>query len=210
MEAALTDDIAQVVAAACAEARELRNPLRLEMEVAAGRLTTHHLRHLCPLGFSTQTIARLTQDGCLGMVTVALDGRRWFPEEGGNSLLVTPLVEEGVVVDLVAFNPKVPARWAARTGVGWALGTDCLPSIDQAWDDSERGLLLHATPADWLRSDRAGVAVVHWNDEARRTLLRMRRLEVDDRKYAQTVRLELTRPPPIPEIKVPRERSRAA
>lgn len=184
--------------------------IALEMETAAKRLTAHHLRHLTPLGFSTQVIAHLTHYGMLGAVTVAFDGGLWFPEEGGTSLLVTPLEEDGAVVDIIAFNPKVPARWAARTGVGWALGTDSLREIEQAWDDSERCLLLQATPTDWLRSGCHGISVVQWNDEARRTLLQIPKLEVQDRKYAQTVRLELTRPPRIPEIKMPRQRSRAA
>lgn len=195
-------DIAETVAEAAAEARQLTDALAIEMESAAARLTIVHLTYLNAMGIAGPIIAHFTGQGRLGSVNVGFDHHLWVPEETGPTLMVTPLGEDGVIVDLIAFNPHEPANWAMRTGASWALGLDVLTDVNHAWTSSERHLTLHATPFDWIRDGGNGLCVVQWNDEARATLRKVPLLKVQDQRFAQLVRLELTRPPAIPEIAV--------
>ncbi len=116
--------------------------------------------------------------------------------------MVVPLIEDETVVDLVAFNPHEPGKWALRTCASWALGMDAIEAVEHAWDDTERHLTLHATPLDWIRDGGNGLCVVQWTEEARSRLRKVALLKVDDQRFAQHVRLELTRPPSIPEFAV--------
>lgn len=188
-------------------ATEQRNPLRCEMQAAANGLELTQLRVLRGLGLPAP---ELHADGMIGVSRGLIDKRDfWAPDESGSRLLVTPLIEDGAVVDLVAFDPKQPNAWFLRTGHGWALGADTIARASSYWPGDEP-LVLHATPMEWLASGCEGACVSQWTDEARRTIRMLHACEVRSSEFARALRLELTRPPRIPEIQVRRWQDRAA
>ena len=69
---------------------------------------------------------------------------------------------------------------------------------------------LHATPLDWLRSGCSGACVTQWTPESRAAVRQVEAIDVTSPKFARALRLELTRPPRIPEIEVRGFKTRAA
>lgn len=194
-------------AALTAWRHELENPLRVEMRAAHARLEGRQMEILAGLGLPA---AQLYAETLIGVTTGAIDRRDfWQPDEAGRRLLVTPLTEAGAILDLVAFDPKEPNAWYLRTGHGWALGHEAMERASQGWP-GDAPLVLHATPMEWLASGCEGTCVVQWTDEARRTIRDLAACEVRSSEFARALRLELTRPPRIPEILVRRWQNRAA
>jgi hypothetical protein len=115
-------------------------------------------------------------------------------------------MEDGCIIDLIAFKPDDPDAWCNRVGNCWALGMDDINTARDAWGS----LFLHPTPLDWLRSGGRGACVVEWNHEARSTLRNVGEIDVTSPKFAQALRLELARPPRLPEISIKRMRRGAA
>jgi hypothetical protein len=188
-------------------ADEHRNPLRLEMAGATSALGLPQLQVLRGIGLPAP---QLHADGMIGVARGLVDKSDfWAADEGGSRLLITPLIESGVVVDLIAFDPKQPNAWFLRTGHGWALGADTIARAQNYWPD-DGALVLHATPLDWLASGCEGACVTQWTDEARTTIRGIHACEVRSSEFARALRLELTRPPRIPEIQVRRWQNRAA
>lgn len=188
-------------------ADENRNPLRMEMVSASTALELRQLEVLRGIGLPAP---QLHADGTIGIARGLVDKSDfWSPDEGGNRLLITPLVEGGIVVDLIAFDPKQPNAWFLRTGHGWALGADMIARAQNYWPD-DAPLVLHATPLEWLGSGCEGACVTQWTDEARMTIRGIHACEVRSNEFARALRLELTRPPRIPEIQVRRWQNRAA
>lgn len=62
------------------------------------------------------------------------------------------------VVELVAFDPKQPARWWVRSGADPVLGRRALA---RAFPDQPPRLV--ATPLDWLRAGGNAIAVLDWD-----------------------------------------------
>lgn len=188
--------------------REVRNPLRAEMQAAASRMTPDQARKLQAMGIP---VAHLLEDASIGVVKASVDAKDfWTPEETGRTMIAVPLIEDGHISDLIAFDPNEPAVWYLRTGTGWALGAENIAAAVNGWSDREMTLLIHSTPMNWLRAGCEGCCVSHWTDEARATIRHVKRIAVTSTRLAQYLRLELTRPPRIPEIEVRGMRSRAA
>lgn len=187
--------------------QELESPLRLEMRAALARLEGRQIEVLRGLGLPA---AQLHAETVIGVVTGTIDRRDfWQPDEAGRRLVVTPLIESGCVLDIVAFDPKEPNAWYLRTGEGWALGHDALARAAQCWP-GDAPIVLHATPMEWLASGCEGACVAQWTDEARRAIRDLAACEVRTAEFARALRLELTRPPRIPDIQVRRWQNRAA
>jgi hypothetical protein len=114
-------------------------------------------------------------------------------------MLLVAVVEEGVIVDIVAFDPADPDFWALRTGNGWALGADAVTEAASHWDD--KPLKMHATPFDWLRADGEGCCIIDGYSQAAAARVReCPALEVASNNLARALRLHLTKPPALPEI----------
>ncbi|MBB4642353.1 hypothetical protein [Rhizorhapis suberifaciens] len=193
---------------ALAWAREVKNPLNIEMQAASQRLQLRQMNLLRGLGLNAPA---LLTDNMIGTVsTEVLNKDFWQQEESGKPMLVVPLIEDGQTIDLIAFDPLDPNGWYLKTGHGFALGAEAITDAVQGWDASDQRLRMHATPLDWLRSGCDGCCVVQWTDEARAEVRHVRTLEVSSPTLARALRLELTRPPRIPEIEVKGMRSRAA
>ena len=190
-----------------AHAAEVLNPLRQEMLAATLAV---EFRQMCVLRGLGLPAATLFADGLIGATVASVDKEdRWQPDEGGRALLVTPSIEGGVITDLIAFDPRQPDHWFLRSGNGWALGADDILTAREGWPGTPP-LTLHATPLDYLRAGATGAAVVEWTAQARQALLQVDRIDVADPKFAQRLRLELARPPRMPQIAVPRRQQHDA
>lgn len=186
------------------------NPLWQEMVKATERLTFRQVEILRGVGVP---VVGLVQHNMIGMVNVETDRRDcWTPLPEGKAMVVTPLEEGGKIADLIAFDPQAPDIWYLRTETGWALGAGHLHEIERniGWSETQQWVDLHATPLDWLRAGATGACVTQWNTESRLSLRMHQRLRVASNKFARALRLELTRPPRIPEIEVEGMQSRAA
>ncbi|GLI99147.1 hypothetical protein [Sphingobium sp. BS19] len=187
---------------------EFRNTLRQEMASAALRMDMRQAEYMRGLGVP---VALMLEHNLIGTVTVEVDSRDfWTPIDTGKAMVVTPLVEDGATLDLIAFDPKDPDIWFLRTGEGWALGCDAVRDAVQGWDSADKRLSLHATPLDWLRAGSSGACVTQWTPESRSAVRHVDAIVVTSIKFARALRLELSRPPRIPEIEVKGAQSRAA
>lgn len=181
-----------------------------EMQAMAGRVTFRHAEILRGMGVP---VPNLLARELIGIAKVETDKRDfWQPADDGKIMVVTPLIEESQVVDLIAFDIKAPDIWYLRTGYGWALGATHIEDISRnlGWSETQQWVDLCATPLEWLRGNAAGACVTQWTNEARETLRLHQQIHVTSPKFARALRLELTRPPRIPEIEVSGVQSRAA
>lgn len=189
------------------EVREALNHLRQEMSSATGRITFQQAEKLRAFGLPMPS---LIGQSLIGTVHAEVDSRDfWTPIETGKPMVVTPLEERGEMLDLIAFDPSVPDVWYLRTGAGWALGCDAVADASEGWD-ADQHLTLHATPLDYLRAGCTGACVTQWTSESRAGIRQVHWVDVASPKFARALRLELTRPPRIPEIEVKGMHSRAA
>ncbi|SES08266.1 hypothetical protein [Sphingobium sp. YR768] len=188
----------------------IADALASEMRAMAGTVTFRHVEILRGMGVPVPSL--LARD-LIGVTKVETDSRDfWQPCPTGKTMVVTPLFEVGQTVDLIVFDLKAPDIWYLRTGRGWALGAAHIEDIFRniGWAETQQWVDLCATPLDWLRGGAAGACVTQWTDEARRTLRMHQQVQVTSPKFARALRLELTRPPRIPEIEVRGMQSRAA
>lgn len=186
---------------------EVGNPLRKEMTAARLAIEFAQVGVLRGLGLPP---AQLLADDMIGVVRASVDKRDfWTPDEGGKRLLVTPLIEDGATTDIIAFDPKEPNAWFLRTGNGWALGADAVRRASDPWP-TDHPIIIHATPMQWLQSGCDGACVTQWTHEARVAVRNLPACDVPSPEFARALRLELTRPPRIPEISVRSWQNRAA
>jgi hypothetical protein len=103
----------------------------------------------------------------------------------------------GSIVDLLAFHPDAPGRWALRTGLAIALGVvelqHCRPAL----------VLVHRDVLGWLHSEcRDLVLLTSDQHEARRILLQIDTLEAEDQRHANHLNSLLTLPRSGPATRV--------
>ena len=183
---------------------EEANPLHREMIAARAAMAPGHYRFMQSAGIPADVVVA----AMIGAARATVDRRDfWVPDEDGKQMIVTPLIEAGRTIDLIAFDPSEPNAWYLRTGHGWALGIDSLTAPYWPGDPAP---VIHPTPLCWLSSGCEGACVSQWTDEARAAIRRLEACEVRSPEFARALRLELTRPPRIPEIKVARWQDRAA
>jgi hypothetical protein len=183
--------------------------LRQEADSYCLKLDYFQFRKMLGLGAN---VAVARSRNIFGFATVEeLSGDRWQPSDTGTRMATVTVFYGADVVDIVAFEPSNPSRWLLRTGDGWALGADAIAIkvFNGEWEGDEP-LPIHATPFDWLKSDMKGCCVINWTDEARQTLRQVDRISSPSARYAQALRLELTRPPALPEIIYPGSARHAA
>lgn len=187
-------------------------PIRNEVASYSAAFEMRHVRTLLRGGFNP---AVAHGAGILGIAEVEeLTGDLWHPCEGGTVMATIAVMENGsfwdggTMTDIIAFDPAQPKRWLLRFGDAWALGFDEIEHARGDWNDST--LTIHATPFDWLQSGMTGCCIVNWTNEARSIIRDMPRLKVHSARYAQALRLELSRPPRLPEITYHGEHRHAA
>jgi len=153
---------------------------------------------------------RLTRLGRLGVLHGEIGGQRIFVPTGNPEHaihLVTPVIERGRLVDIVAFRPEHLVAWGRRTGIGTVLVS---PTIERAWPFLRRplaSLTLHRRPIDWLRAGRQGACIVNWRSLDTGSILGFReigRITVPDSSIARRLTEAVTRPVERPDISIDR------
>src|SRR5262249_36760452 len=136
--------------------------------------------------------------GWVGVERISVDGSVYQPDEGGSWAFITPIhadadgpealdpeemLQVGDVVDLIAWRPEKPERWALRRGsVTWlgAIGPQLLdPDPVPIW----------RTPLAWLQAGGMGLCllsqVLH---DRQRILLGIRHILAEDVEHGRELR----------------------
>lgn len=136
--------------------------LQAELFSAAARVTQGHLDRLRGLGVSPATIAALGRSYVpFGVVNLTTESTGTYQPGDGAAHIVQPVVEDGELIDLVAWHTLRPGRWWLRNGVGWAINPEGLGEFDR-WGDGPP--VLHASPLDWLRAGGTGSVILDWSN----------------------------------------------
>jgi hypothetical protein len=133
-----------------------------------------------------------------------------FIEDGGSAFIVSVKVEtaltaeasdpieairHGWIVDLVAFHPNYPGRWALRRGAAEWLGC-----IEPQYLDPEP-VPVWRTPLRWLRAGCRGVVLLSKERESQyRILSGLGAIVAEDQQHAAELRQQLGRPWPTPRV----------
>lgn len=171
--------------------------LEREFDTSVSNILSAHLERLRALGVAPATVARINLAyPALGIASGAIDRHGVFVPGDGSAHVVQPLVENGGLVDLIAWRPGAPARWGLRTGLGWLLNADT--AFATRWDGEV--LDLHATPLDWLCADAQGAVVVDWDAPDLDSLRSFERIRCGNDLLGRTLRRALDRPRRLPRI----------
>ena len=185
--------------------------LRAEHRSAVATLTDEDRGVLADLGISPASLSRFRLCG-IARVRVRRS-RLYEPDENGNVALITPVRVEcpaspesrrpliytqwGPIVDLVAWHPYAPERWALRVGSAEWLGC-----IEPQYMDPDP-VPIHRTVLDWLRAGRVGlVPLAFEHAELYRLLTVCRRIRAADEEHARELRRALSHPWPQPDVEV--------
>jgi hypothetical protein len=129
-------------------------------------------------------------DGQLVLITPALGHYPDTPETPNSDLFC----RAGELIDLIAWHPKRPDRWALRTGAAAWLG--CIepqylnPTRVQVW----------RSPLNWLRADCEGLCILDHNEAYRILSLCRGGITAEDPGLAAQITDILTRPWPAPTV----------
>lgn len=171
--------------------------LEREFDASVSNVLSVHLERLRAFGVAPATIARINLAyPAFGVASGSIDRHRVFLPGDGAAHLVQPLVENGSLIDLIAWRPAAPTRWGLRTGLGWLLNADT--AFATRWDGEV--LDLHATPLDWLRADAQGAVVVDWAASDLDSLRSFECVRCGNDMLGRTLRRALDRPRRLPRI----------
>lgn len=179
---------------------------RIDLAAELGRAqavtnsATLYRRQMLALGVPSVTLAMLRGVEAWGYGVVrasAGEDGLYLPGDGPPHLIL-PVIEQGGLIDLVAFRSSEPKNWRLRTGLGWALG------LDVGMDRLSQGhpVPVHETPLDWLRAKMAGIVILDWESPDIHGLLAIPRLSCATPELARMLRAALTRPAYLPQISV--------
>ena len=159
-------------------------------------------------GITWRTIATVAPAAALIEVEGPL--YRPAPEEGGAAYVIpvrvdNPLSPEaadpiatkstGEIVDLLAFHPAQPHRWALRTGVAEWLG-----AIEPQYLEPEP-VQVWRSPLSWLRAGGKGLVLLsHSSTDRYRILSGCRCIIAEDAAHAAELRQVVSQPWPIPRV----------
>ena len=115
-------------------------------------------------------------------------------------------VRFGHLIDIAAFHPDFPDRWALRLGTA-----DCLGLIEPQYLGPEP-VRVHRGPLGWLRAGCSGlVPLTRDRRDLYRLLSECQAIVAEDQAHARSLREVLSRPWPLPPISVdPQEVPHAA
>ncbi|HJQ58018.1 MAG TPA: hypothetical protein VJ890_14000 [Vineibacter sp.] len=74
--------------------------------------------------------------------------------------LIMPAMDDGDVVDLIAWQPDRPEQLYRRDGLAWCIGSDAYESA--LCQKRASPLAVHGNVYSWLKASGAGVLIVHW------------------------------------------------
>jgi hypothetical protein len=187
--------------------------LRAQMMIAAAGLRFSAVGYLRDLGAAPGWLARACAEGALGRarVTYSRDGDLFDLAEGaGETAIILPVTESGVVTDLVAFDPRTPDAWALRRGDGVMLGWDVwhanahVPQIAGGWRE-DPAVRLFANPLQWMRGGGEGLCLLAWTQSTMAMLRALgpeRTIVCEDDHFAAVVAERMAERPRLPTVSV--------
>lgn len=168
-----------------------------ELRAASAMVRQCHLDRLRGLGVSIGWMADIDPGPFGAQHCEDMGGGLYQPNPGAAPLhFVFPVIQDGDLVDLVAFRTTDPGTWKLRTGHGWALG---LARGVGHWLWSER-VHLFDTPLDWLRGRGDGICVLDWNAPEVVDLDVLPEVVCSSPAVARVFERALTRPTRLPKI----------
>ena len=187
--------------------------LRREHLVALRATPFEAARRLHAAGVSWRTIATVAP----AFTGIRVDGGRYEPDPDLPAAFVVPVrvdsaicpeaadplvtVNSGEIVDLVAFHPAKPDRWALRVGAAEWLG-----AIEPQYLDPEP-VPIWRCPLSWLQAGCAGLVMLSRSlTDHHRALSGCRSVVAEDSAHAAELRRVLGRPFPVPAVLVSRGR----
>lgn len=187
--------------------------LRAQMMIAAAGLRFTAVEYLRDLGVSQRWLARACGAGAIGRARVNYSADRdhfELAEAAGETAIILPVTEDGIVTDLVAFDPRQPDAWALRRGDGVMLGWDAwhanahVPAIAGGWRE-DRALRLFANPLEWCRGGGEGLCLLAWTPETMAMLRALgpeRMIVCDDERFAAVVAERMAERQHLPSVRV--------
>jgi hypothetical protein len=187
------------------------------LEIEDARLLARHGLNLpmrVDLGFDAYALM-------VGALPMRVEGRRWWPDPDGERGFITPIrgrgdrcdardlladeiVINGPLLDIAAWHPQTPLRWATRTGAAEWLG---------AWDpgiayERQEPVRVWRGPFGWLKGWLEGVVPL---TSDRLTLHRlfadMPAIRAESEAHGQYLQRALERPYPVPAVDWPRAKA---
>jgi hypothetical protein len=113
-------------------------------------------------------------------------------------------IRDGAIVDLVAFHPRHPDRWALRRDAAEWLG-----AIEPQYLDPAPATIFRS-PLSWLRADCRGLVLLGDRASQYRILTLLHSIIAEDEQHATELRRVLMRPWPAPQVIAPRAEVRYA
>lgn len=133
--------------------------LQRDLMTALHNVRQAHIDRLLELGLTSQAIAKVGYSQLpFGVLRIATEEGRWWPDPEGFSAMVIPVLENECVIDIIAFRTDQPARWWWRIGCATFLGAEHLQSL---WGDGP--LRIAATPLEWLREGGEALTILDWD-----------------------------------------------
>jgi len=178
-----------------------------ELHAARSRVTGPYLDRMRALG-----ILNAFADMAAGYVPIGISpcepvGQGCYqPASSGPMNLVVPVIEDGELIDLVAFRSTAPDDWLTRNGEGWALG------MEEGAGHYLDGVTPHifANPLEWLQAECCGICILNWNSPEIYKLDVLRDVTVSDVATAKLLRRAMTLPQRVPEIHIAKVLQHAA
>lgn len=174
--------------------------MKLERDLLAAQSNVRqsHIDRVLDLGLTSEAVAKVGRNQLpFGVLRIATEKERWWPDPQGFWAMVVPVLENGREIDIVAFRTDQPTRWWWRIGCAPFLGADLLHSL---WDDGP--LRIAATPLDWLREGGEALTILDWDAPYFDLipLLNRERLMCADDLLAVRLRKRLANRPELPSI----------
>jgi hypothetical protein len=160
-------------------------------------------------------VPRIVVDlGMVGAATISLRlDSTYDPDEHGARVFVTPCrvddpwspesaefelaAQYGMIVDVIAWHPRAPMRWATRLGLAQWLG-----AIEPQFCDPPP-VPIRRSPVSWLRGGARGLCILDRDRRAQYRLLSLcRSLIAEDREHRAELQRVLAHPFSLPTIAV--------
>jgi hypothetical protein len=167
-------------------------------------LTAHRMARLPDLASALEACALPIDTGpTWGAAFVEIDAHNYAPAAGGKPAIITPLFDDGTLIDLVATGLETRST-RTRVGIATVLGFEW---IDHA-RETATAVRLFADPIEWLRNGRRGAVIVDWR-AARFVLADVPGIACESEFLAKQVDRAMRQPTHLPKLFV-READRAA
>jgi hypothetical protein len=185
--------------------------LAAEMRTAFAALRPSDIRELAQCGVPQILVDHFQM---VGVARIRVQGELYEPDPSGALAVITPVLAQfpdtpescrpdvyaliGNIVDLLAWDARVPQRWAFRVGAATWLG--CIPP--QHCDPDP--VRIWRSPLNWLRAGCNGLVIVaRERAEAYRLLAGCSGgIIAEDGEHAAELRQALERPWPAPRVYV--------